>query len=99
MDIGNKLNSRRAMLKQGCAVLASVAAIPLIFVSTPSAAAKLGKSDLNYQDHPKDGKRCADCAVFIFDPKEPAGACKVVNGPISPDGWCVAFSPKDKRGA
>jgi hypothetical protein len=97
MDFGKKLYSRRAMLKQGSAVLASLAAVPLIFVSKNAMATKLAKSDLSYQDRPKDGKKCVDCAAFVLEPGAPAGACKVVTGPISPDGWCVAFSLKEQK--
>jgi hypothetical protein len=99
MDFSSKHYSRRALLKQGSAVLATAAAIPLILLSAPAAATKLAKSDLNYQDHPKDGKKCADCAAFVAEPGSAAGACKVVSGPISPDGWCMAFSQKGKRSA
>ena len=99
MDFSNRHYSRRAMLKEGSAVLATAAAIPLVLLSAPAAATKLAKSDMHYQDRPNDGKRCAECTAFITDPSAAAGACKVVNGPISPDGWCMAFSRKEQRSA
>ena len=53
------------------------------------------KSDMHYQDKPNNGQRCADCIQFIpgKDPKGP-GACKVVEGEISPNGWCIEFIKK-----
>ena len=82
------------MLKQGSAALVSLAAIPLVIVSTPARAMKLGKSDMHYQDQPREGKRCVDCTAFEPRPGNASGGCKIVDGAISPDGWCMAFSLK-----
>ncbi|MDY7546551.1 high-potential iron-sulfur protein [Glaciimonas sp. CA11.2] len=51
---------------------------------------------LNYQDHPRDGQRCADCAAFrpLSTPDTVTGTCKIVAGPVNLSGWCMAFSSK-----
>ncbi|WP_459199382.1 high-potential iron-sulfur protein [Ralstonia pseudosolanacearum] len=51
---------------------------------------------LHYQDSPKDGKRCADCTAFKpgAESAPDTGTCKVIGGPVSPNGWCMAFSPR-----
>jgi len=54
--------------------------------------AKGTKEKLMYQDSPKDGKRCVDCLHFLPDTNE----CKLVEGSISPDGWCILYF-KDPR--
>jgi hypothetical protein len=88
--------SRRRMLKQATTTLAALAAIPIFMVSSRAYASLAAKSDFHYQDHPKDGKKCADCAAFL--PSSPNagidGTCRVISGAISPNGWCMAFTSK-----
>ena len=59
------------------------------------AQAKASKAAMKYQDQPKDGQRCDSCMQFLPGPKAGAnGTCKVVDGPISPNGWCIAYVKK-----
>lgn len=53
------------------------------------AQGKAAKSAVRYQDQPKGAQRCSGCAHFIS-----SGECKVVEGPISPNGWCMAYAAK-----
>jgi High potential iron-sulfur protein len=56
-------------------------------------AGKAAKGDFFYQDKPKDGKSCLTCR--LFSPAEAnKGTCAVVDGDVSPSGWCMAYSPK-----
>jgi High potential iron-sulfur protein len=88
-DKGNTKLSRR-MLVAGAAALAGLAVLP-----RSRAAAKASKASLQYQDHAKDGKDCDDCLQFIpGKTRKATGQCKVVEGPISPKGWCLAFVQK-----
>lgn len=81
--------ARRRMFT-GAAALAGLAILP-----RARAAAKASKASLQYQDHPKDGKDCDDCLQFVPGKSPKAtGTCKVVDGPISPHGWCLAFVKK-----
>ena len=59
------------------------------------AQAKASKEAMKYQEQPKDGQRCDTCMQFVPGPKAGAnGTCKVVDGPISPSGWCIAYVKK-----
>ena len=59
------------------------------------ADAKSSKTALKYQDHPKGTQKCAGCKLFVPGKTAKAmGSCKLVAGSISPNGWCVAYTPK-----
>lgn len=63
--------------------------------TTTIAEAKGSKSQFKYQDKPNGKQKCSGCS--LFEPGKTAtanGSCKVVEGAISPNGWCTAFSPK-----
>jgi hypothetical protein len=82
--------SRRIMLKY----VAAAAAVPLLG-RTALAQSKASKQAMKYQDQPKDGQRCDQCLQFIPPQKKGApGGCKVVEGPINPAGWCIAYVKK-----
>ena len=53
------------------------------------AQAKVSHEIAKYQDQPKDGQQCSTCSQF-----EPPSACKIVESPISPNGWCQLYMPK-----
>ncbi len=87
-------NSRRSFLKTAT-VLAGVAAVPVSLMSREAFAAKVAKASMQYQDTPKNGAQCSGCMQFIPGKSAKAnGTCKVVDGSISPDGWCLAYSAK-----
>ena len=58
-------------------------------------AGKANKQDFAYQDTPKEGKRCAACRQFTPGTVGNHGTCSVVEGDVSADGWCMAYSPRD----
>lgn len=90
-----KLLTRRAMLGR-CALLSLPAiSIPLILHSRASHAGTVPKSDFHYQEYPNVDKRCAQCTAFVpGSGGDSPGTCKVVAGPISPNGWCMAYSAR-----
>jgi hypothetical protein len=51
---------------------------------------KLSKQQAEYQDSPKGIQMCATCTLFVA-PR----SCKVVEGDISPDGWCKSYAMAD----
>ena len=51
------------------------------------AQQKVSKELAKYQDSPKDGHKCSECAFF-----EAPKSCKAVDGDISPDGWCQLWN-------
>jgi hypothetical protein len=64
----------------------------LAFVADP-VAAKASKADVSYRDAPKEGKSCSACRLFT--PSESGqGTCAVVEGSVSANGWCMAFSAR-----
>ena len=87
MSAGSAPLCRRALLQYAVCTASGVAiccALP-----TPAAAApKISKQAVAYQDHPDGEKECAKCAQF-----QPPNACKMVEGPISPQGSCRIFVP------
>jgi hypothetical protein len=52
-------------------------------------AAKMSKASVAYQNSPKGSQNCANCKLFI----SPA-SCKLVEGPISANGWCKLWVGK-----
>ncbi|MBV8689223.1 MAG: high-potential iron-sulfur protein [Candidatus Eremiobacteraeota bacterium] len=58
-------------------------------------AAKQSKAALKYQNKPKGSQKCAGCRFFIKGKTAGAnGACQIVAGSISPNGWCVSWAKK-----
>ena len=82
--------SRRTALKRCAAFVAATWT-----AQSSLAQTKASKKAMQYQDAPKNGQECDTCMQWI--PGAGAGApggCKVVEGPISPKGWCVAYVKK-----
>jgi High potential iron-sulfur protein len=80
--------SRRSMLR-GVLLLASGTLAAGVIQVKPAFAQKADKASVKYQDEPKDGQKCADC-VYFAAPK----SCGVVEGTISPTGWCTMYNKK-----
>lgn len=86
--------SRRRILRQAAA-LPVLAILPLLPREAAARAGSGAKTDFHYQDHPNEGDHCANCTAFIPPDKGGQfGKCRIVAGPISPDGWCMAFTRK-----
>jgi hypothetical protein len=85
MDDSTRL-SRRAVLKQ--AVFFSSVAAGLV-VAGPAYAQKASQAAMKYQDKPHNGQECDTCMHF-----QPPHACAIVEGDISPKGWCIAYAKK-----
>lgn len=79
---------RRRFLRAAAA--GAVALLASRAISYAGASQKMSKKDAEYQDSPKDIRMCATCTLF-----EPPKSCKVVEGEISPQGWCKAFALAD----
>jgi hypothetical protein len=81
------LNSKRVFMR-----LAIFGAAGLLCVPAKSAAddEKQSKIAAEYQDNPKGIAMCATCSLFVA-PR----ACKVVEGDISPNGWCKVYAMAD----
>jgi high potential iron-sulfur protein len=79
--------SRRRLLS-GTALALSAAATATV-ASRATAQEKMSQADAKYQGTPKGDQRCDGCMLF-----QAPSACKVVDGAISPSGWCQLFVKK-----
>lgn len=87
------MNDRRRVIR-----LALAAGATLAVPTLARAQAKGTKAAFQYQEMPKNGQKCDQCAFWIPGPKPGArGACKVVEGDINPNGWCISFAPAPKK--
>jgi hypothetical protein len=75
--------SRRRVVR---AALTGVAAGLTLGAAKATAPEKMSLKDVEYQDSPKDIRMCATCTLFL-----PPKSCKVVEGDVSPKGWCKLF--------
>jgi len=82
--------SRRNALKFGAAALAM---IPVVAMAAKNEGIR---KSMQYQDTPKDGKKCANCVQFVPGSGPKANGCKIFpnDTEVAADGWCVAFAPK-----
>ena len=88
--------SRAGMIQRLAAAPIAIGALAALRAEA-EAAATMDKKAAAYVNHPMGGKKCADCSLFIPAKKNPMkspGACKLVKGPIDPNGWCKFFTPK-----
>ncbi len=85
MDVGRLLPRRTAFRWSLAALL-----IPLLPSARSRAQQKLTKAVAKYQDHPNGQQRCEICLQF-----EPPNQCHLVEGEISPHGWCQFFAARD----
>ncbi|WP_042662010.1 high-potential iron-sulfur protein [Haloferax sp. ATB1] len=47
---------------------------------------------VSYQEEPSEGRQCSTCRYYIEDKNgDGAGACAIVAGEISPEGYCVSY--------
>ena len=56
----------------------------------PAAANKVKKEAVQYQEQAKGEQNCSLC--LHFQPE--SSSCKLVEGQISPDGWCILWVKK-----
>jgi hypothetical protein len=81
--------SRRALLRHVTAGGAVVLGTIIGTDRMATAQTKATKQAVSYQDKPHDDQRCDNCLQF-----EPPSACKVVEGSVSPSGWCLIWAKK-----
>jgi hypothetical protein len=81
--------SRRAALCHGLGCAA--AAIAIAGTATTARAAKMPQTSpaVAYQPTPKGAQQCDGCLLF-----QAPDACQMVDGKISPTGWCKLWAKK-----
>lgn len=87
---------RRRLFRQGAAIAGSAALGGLLLsVKAPAQGGKVAKSVAKYQDKPHGPQECDGCIQFIpGKTTSTPGICKIVEGSISPKGWCMFFAAK-----
>lgn len=58
--------------------------------ATASSSGKMAQAAAQYQNQPKGDQDCAGCMHFVAQDN----TCKVVEGQISPQGWCMLWVAK-----
>lgn len=84
--------SRREVIK----IAALAATVPLVGASIGTAQAqKATKAAMQYRDTPNGKQECDNCMQYVPGRSPTAnGQCNVVEGSISPKGWCIAYAAK-----
>ncbi len=81
--------SRRSLLKSAVALTGVATCAALVPSRNAQAQAKASKAAMKYQDHPNGDQKCSNCMQFVAPT-----SCKVVDGSISPNGYCIAWVKK-----
>lgn len=87
---GHRLDLSRRRLLRGAAFVACGGGV-LLAAGQAAAANKLPRTVARYQDHPHGAQRCDNCIQWASP-----NACKIVDGGISPSGWCMLYAPAPK---
>ena len=72
--------SRRALFQRAGVAAGGMA---LLLGTVLPAEAKMTQKAAGYQDGPKGDQSCSNCSLF-----SPPASCSLVDGTISPQGWC-----------
>ena len=86
VDLAKPLQSRRQVLQ--CAAIAAGGVAVAIAMASP-AQAKMSFQASGYQPTPKGDQNCVGCSLF-----QAPSSCILVDGKISPDGWCRFYRKK-----
>lgn len=81
--------SRRSALKGVVLLTGATLAAGMVASTRALAQQKVSKQAMKYQDKPNGDQKCSNCAQF-----EPPKGCKVVEGDVSPNGYCIAWTKK-----
>jgi hypothetical protein len=84
-------NIRRSLIK--AIITGGVVAVATVSMRSNQRAfalERMTKPDVDYQDQPKGLQMCSTCTLF-----EPPAACKIVEGTVSPNGWCKDYAMAD----
>jgi hypothetical protein len=84
-----KCLSRRVFFQRVATYGVAAAIVQGLGFNLASAQTKVPQNSVSYQAKPKGAQRCDGCTNF-----QPPSACKMVEGEISPQGWCSLFTKK-----
>ncbi len=90
MDDVNRRVLRRAFLRNMSIFAGAISSFETVLTVRPALAqTKLTHDVAKYEGTPHNGQQCSTCLQF-----EPPNACKIVESPISPQGWCQFYVKK-----
>jgi anaerobic selenocysteine-containing dehydrogenase len=70
--------------------VAGGAAAAVALSASPAAASnKMSQKAMSYRPSPNGNQRCDNCGNF-----QAPSSCKLVDGVVAPNGWCVLYRPK-----
>ena len=78
--------SRRGLLR---GLVVATGAGALLTAAPAAADSKFSQKMAKYQPNPKGPQQCDSCGQFSAP-----SSCKVVDGTISPSGWCFLYAHK-----
>jgi hypothetical protein len=81
--------SRRNLLRSATIMAGGAAVLATAMTATSAQADKMSQIAAAYQPSPKGGAQCDGCALF-----QGPSSCQLVDGTISPTGWCKFFAKK-----
>lgn len=83
-------NAGRSVSRRDFLFVAVGGGTMLGLAATPATASnKMSPRAMSYRPTPNGRQRCDNCANW-----QPPGSCKLVDGAISPSGWCILYRPK-----
>lgn len=53
-----------------------------------AAIKKVSQASVQYRAQPKGEQKCGNCVNFVTE----SNTCKLVDGQVTPEGWCVAWA-------
>jgi hypothetical protein len=95
--------SRRLLLLEGASLLGVLGVVACqkgpqscTDVSKLTEVQKSTRTSLGYEDISREpGKTCVKCSQYTEPPSaDQCGGCKVLPGPVHPNGYCRVFTPK-----
>ncbi|MBV9233204.1 MAG: twin-arginine translocation signal domain-containing protein [Candidatus Eremiobacteraeota bacterium] len=91
MDESTRLSRRTFLGGMAVAAFAGTIASPAL------AETKASQASMRYQNTPNGSMHCSLCRFFIPGrDAEANGSCQLVEGSISPNGYCIAFAAKSE---
>ncbi len=84
--------TRRTFLG-GVVILPALAG--LLTTGASADGSKASQASMRYQSSPNGDKHCSLCKFFVPGQDANAnGSCQIVDGSISPNGYCMAYAAK-----
>ncbi len=92
-ESNNTRISRREALKRTTLLAAGLVTLPALMMNRAVAATD-SKTAVQYRPQPNGEQRCDRCVHFIGGGTTLESRCEIVEGTVSPHGWCTAFTER-----